>query len=215
MISSNSEEYVSNIGSGYLHPISSLCETLNSFNLTGSNEVQASVMEHSYSAAIIILAVLLVESITNEAQVNQNAKLLKPIDYIRETYPSSDFGDILTEVFVVRDVIAHSHIWIAQFYYDQTDMKLISTYLREGYGDKKYKEIVNSKERKTRKLGINVFPTKLSRKDVMIVLKTVTEFLLFHEKNHPKYVGISEKFVRYRGQMIRVIDLVGLMKQVG
>jgi hypothetical protein len=209
MTSSNSQEYISNIGSGYLHPISRLLETLNRLNPTDPNEVQSSVIEHSYSAAIIILAVLLVESTTNLFQSIQTGKPLRPVEYVKKTYPSSGFDEILTEIFVVRDVIAHGHIWKAQFYHDeQADMKLISADLQEGYGDKKFKIVLNQEERKTHKLGINLFPTKLCREDVMLVLKNITNFLLFLEEKDPRYRGISEQYVSYGGQIKRFIDLL-------
>jgi hypothetical protein len=205
-----SSGYVSVIGINYLHPLSSLLESLESLNPKGPNEVQASPLENGYSVAIIVLAVLLLESAINRTQYVRGEKPpKKPVNFVRATYPTSAFGDKLEELFVVRDVIVHNHLWEAQITWDeQMTMGLVSANREEGYGDKKFDKVLNPAERKTRQLGLNLFPTRICRTDAVLVLKNVVEFLLFLENGDRRYIYISPQPVKFKGNMVNFTDLV-------
>jgi hypothetical protein len=194
------EEYVSIIGMSYLHPISNLLETLDSFNPGGPNELQASSLENGYSASIIILTALLVESAISRTQyIRGDNAPQKPVKFVRVVYPDSGFAETIEELFVVRDVIAHSHLWEAQFQWDEiSGIKLVSTpLLRDGYGDEKFRRVIDVSSRTTRKLGVNVFPTRISRTDAVIILKTAVDFLLFLENEDRRYIYISPQCVKF------------------
>jgi hypothetical protein len=210
MVQQEPEGYVSIIGFSYLNPIARLLETLESFDSKGPNPVQVSIVENGYSAAIIILTVLLVESAIARTQyvLSENPPK-KPLEFVRKTYSSSSFVDKLEELFVVRDVIAHNHVWEAQFIWDdQSGMKLISATLKEGYGDKKYAKVLDPRIRKTRRLGINLFPTRICREDATTVLKNAVEFLMFLENLDRRYVYISPQYVKFRGVHKPFVELV-------
>ena len=90
------QEYVSIIGLSYLRPITKLLEELESFGPKGPNEVQASPTENGYSASVIILTVLLVESAIARTQYIRGDKpAKKPLDFVRAAYPNSGFVDLL------------------------------------------------------------------------------------------------------------------------
>ncbi len=205
-----SSDYVSVIGINYLYPIASLLATMDSLDPTGPNEVQASPYENGYSVAIIVLAVLLLESAINRTQYVRGEKPpKKPVNFVHSTYPSSAFGDILEELFVVRDVIAHNHLWEAQVTWnEQMGMQLASTARQEGYGDKKFDKVLDSKERKTRLLGVNLFPTRICRADAVLVLRNVVEFLLFLEREDRRYFYISPQIVKFKGDVRLFVELV-------
>ena len=205
-----SSGYVSVIGTNYLHPISSLLESLELLDPKGPNEVQASPLENGYSVAITVLTVLLLESAINRTQYIRGEKPpKKPVNFVRATYPVSTFGDILEELFVVRDVIVHSHLWEAEITWDeQMRMRLISAEREEGYGDKKFDKVINPAERKTRQLGINLFPTRICRTDAVVVLKNAVEFLLFLENEDRRYIYISPQPVKFKRNMVNFVDLI-------
>ncbi len=210
MVQQQPEGYISIIGFSYLSPIVRLLETLESLDSKGPNPVQASPLENGYSTAIIILTMLLVESAIARTQYVLGEKPpKKALEFVRKTFVSSDFVDQLEELFVVRDVIAHNHVWEAEFIWDdQFGMKLISAALEKGYGDKKYAKVFDSATRKTRRLGINLFPTRICREDAIAVLKNAVEFLRFLERLDRRYVYISPQQVNFRGRPRPFVDLV-------
>jgi hypothetical protein len=210
MISNDTEGYLSIIGMSYLHPITSLLEILEDSNPRGPNEVQASPYENGYSAAIIVLTVLLLESVLSRTQYMRGDKPpKKPLDFIRTVYPTSGFADTIEELFVVRDVIVHNHVWEAQFRWDETvGMKFISAQLAGGYGDAKHKKVLEPSNRLTRLLGINLFPTRICRDDAVIVLKSAVELLLFLESEDRNFCYISPQPVKYKASIIQFSDLI-------
>ncbi len=210
MVEQEPQEYVSIIGSNYLRPITTLLEILESLDSKGPNEVQASAVENGYSAAIIILMVLLVESAVARAQYIRHETPPKgPLDFVRAIYPDSGFVDKLEELFVVRDAIAHNHVWETKFSWDdEVGMKLISAGLKKGYGDRKFRKVHDKSARKTAQLGINLFPTRICRQDARVVLKNAVEFLMFLENQDRRYVYISPQYVKFRGSFIPFVELV-------
>src|SRR4030066_1748971 len=115
MLPTPPEGYISVIGTSYLHPITTLLDALDSHNPKGPNDVQSSTFENGYSASIIVLTVLLIESAISRTQyIMGNKTPKKPIDFVRETYPTSGFPDKLEELFVTRDAIVHNHLWEEQ-----------------------------------------------------------------------------------------------------
>src|SRR3989344_848989 len=104
------EDYVSVIGTSYLFPIASLLDALLDLDPSGANEVQTSSKENGYSVAIIVLAVLMVESFVNRAQYlsPQAPRSHNPFEFVRFRYPHSEWADKVRELSVVRDVIAHN-----------------------------------------------------------------------------------------------------------
>ena len=211
MLPTKPEGYVSIIGMRLLNPIIILVETLNSLDPKGPNEVQASEFENGYSASIIILSVLLIESFTNRAQdVRGDKKLLSPLSFVKDIYSSSGFLEQLEELFVLRDAIAHNHIWDAEFYWDEKlAMKLVSAEPRDEYsGDSKFKKVRDLESRTTRILKLNLFPTRICRSDAVIVLKKTVEFLLFLERQNNNYVYLSPQIVKYKGNIVKFIDVV-------
>jgi hypothetical protein len=202
--------YVSVIGTGFLHPIISLLEALDANNPIGPNEVHASDLENGYSVAIIVLSVLLVESAINRTHyILGNKPIKNPVLFVKHHFPMFDAPEKLEELFVVRDVIAHNHIWEAQFYWDEKiGMKLISAKLHEEFGDRKYKRVINIDNRSTKVLNINLFPTRICRKDCIVVLKNTVEFLLFLEKQDRNYIYLSPQYVNYKGDYVNFVQIV-------
>ena len=133
--------------------------------------------------------------------------------FFKNTFPESRLSDKLKELFVVWDVIAHNHIWKAKIKYDQNySLKLVSASLLEDYGDPKFRSTIDTKEKKSKLLRINLFPTRICWSDVVIVLKTALEIMLFLEAKDRRYVYVSEEYVEFNNGTIQFLDLVNDLK---
>ncbi|HCR35953.1 hypothetical protein A2130_00315 [Candidatus Woesebacteria bacterium GWC2_33_12] len=153
---------------------------------------QLSVHENTYSTSAIVLSVLGIEAYRNRIYYLEKKKVGKSVPSDISTmfakkdsnFPKQYFEDILSEVFVIRDVIVHNHIYeVVVVSDDNWDMVSHRQKLLEGYGDnQKYHNFVNNRTRKTKNLGLNVQPGKIGFEDLFKVLIVLDLF-----------VGISTK----------------------
>jgi len=153
---------------------------------------QVSVHENTYATSAIVLTVLGIEAYRNRIYylekkgVNRNvAHDLSSVFLSKDSsFPVQDFEAIFNEVFVIRDVIVHNHIYEIEVVSDENwDMLSHRQKLLEGYGDdQKFRNFVNNRIRKTKNLGLNVQPGKIGFEDLFKVL------IIFDT-----FVGISTK----------------------
>jgi len=144
---------------------------------------QVSISEYTNSTAGILLSVIALESYRNLLCYHQH----KPIQKHDVTTDLCDlllqnnqpdlyekFHELLDELFIVRDVIAHNHMFLLDVAHD-TDWQMTkyAAQLLEGYGDKKYNKVVNEESRTTRRLGLNVQPLLMSFEDLFKVLLVI------------------------------------------
>ena len=201
--------YLSIIGYSYLNPLGVLLEKLFSLDQRDPNEVQTSPLENGYSVSLIILTVLMVESLVRRVQFFvEKGKTRSSLQFIRNNFSEYENIDDIEELFVVRDVIAHNHVWGCQIIWEKHgDMKFGSIDDRIG-GDDKFDRVIDTKKRKTRSLGINLFPTRINREDVIIVLKEVLDFLLYIENKDRNYVYITPQFLLIDNTPVSFVDYV-------
>lgn len=211
--------YVSVLSTNYFLPITTLLEKLEVLELHPPNEVKASDPDNGYSVSLIVLSVLLIESAIGRTQYVMGeqpvkGKLRAPVNVVRSEFPDSGFCEKIEELFVVRDVIVHNHIWEASFEWDdQVGMKFVSSPTkRDGYGDPKFDRVVDFAERKTRLLRINLFPTRIHRSDAIIVLQNTVEFLKFLENKNNNYIYMSHLNVKFNGKLERFVELIANLK---
>lgn len=159
------------------------------------------VSENTYATAGIVLTVLGIEAYRNRIYYLEKKKakrnVAEDLSGIIEkkvkgnsnlpTFPKQKFQDILTEVFVARDVIVHNHIYEVEVFRGK-DYEMLGhrQKLLPGYGDKKLANSVNSRTRKTKLLKFNVQPGKIGFEDLYTLLAF---FDLF--------VGICQKVLGY------------------
>lgn len=118
MLPTKPEGYVSIVASNFVFPIVSLFESLDSLGTHAPNEVQTSPLENGYSLAIITLTVLLIESAISRTQYMMKiTPPQKAIGFIKQNFP--DFSPEVEELFVIRDTIAHNHVWEANVFWDE------------------------------------------------------------------------------------------------
>jgi hypothetical protein len=203
MLPTKPEGYVSIIESNFLSLIVSLFGSLDTVGKHAPNEVQASPLENGYSLGIITLTVFLVESAVSRTQYMM--KIVPPqraLAFIKKEF-SSDLFEKVEELFVLRDAIAHNHVWEANIYWDENgELKLVDAQRVKGYGDSKFEKVVDINSRKTKLLGLNIFPNRICRSDAVLVLTTAFEFLSAVEKKSHNYFSLAPLLVKYKGAVI-------------
>jgi len=209
------DSLVTIIGSSYFEPISTLLEKLNRNTKNSPNEVQASHLENGYAASICLLAVVCLESYVMRVRYVNNATQ-KEIDkasvpkYIKTLYSDFSYENELIEIHILRDLIAHNHLWEINFLWDQeVDMNLDSIN-RRSKGDKKYEQYVDTNNNTTKTLKLNVNPIKVCKDDAIIVLQTMWKTLLFLEDKNRNQCYVSHLSVRHEGKSQKFGEIVGL-----
>ena len=202
-----SESYVSIVGDSYLLPIADLSETLFSHASLSQNEVQASSWENGYSASLCILTIAWFESYTILARylnwTSGHTTIKQPVSFLKALYPDLPIFDELVEIFVLRDTLIHNHLWMIQFSSDESvGMKLHEADKDAFSGDKKYAQYVDTVTRKTKKLGLNVVPTKVCNTDFKIVLKMIWHGFLFIQEKDPSRFGITNGSIKFKNKFL-------------
>lgn len=166
-------DYYSVLGDSLIEPIVVLVDKATSTRLAGPNQVQASVIENGYSSAIILLLVVMLEGMTNYVNLHNSGfepfknkySAVSALKY----YTKNILNNEIDELFVIRDVIAHNHIWETRVSSNDRMIHVKEPILRDEYGDRKFTENVDFITRTTKKLELNVFTTRINWKDVEIV----------------------------------------------
>ena len=207
------DSLVSIIGSSYSQPIADLIDRWFSKIRPKSNSVQSGYHEHGYAASVTLLLVAMLESYIVRVRYIQRSKIKKNIrsalDLLLYLYPHLPNRKALTDVYVLRDTIFHNHLWEIEYSFGGSpDLVLHSAVKDPAFGDSKYTDRVNPDTRRTKALGLSVVPTRVDRRDVHKVFKTVWKILLFLEKKDMNQCYVSIMHVRFRGKMILFSDLL-------
>jgi len=195
--------YVSLLFASLLQPIVDLFDLMEQKGPKGPNEVQASRAENGYAASIAILTALVIESVCNRVRyVRGDAGRKGAVQTLRELQ-GGGLADDVEELFVLRDVIAHNHVWEATIADDDTKgLVLVSATKRPGYGDDKFDRTVDLKTRQTRRLHLDVFPNRIHRQTAVVALQKCVEVLRFLENSDIKFVGGTDPHVIWRSQPV-------------
>jgi hypothetical protein len=149
--------------------------------------------ENGHAIAVVILGVLALESAINRAglvhydrQLDTHGKLESALGYLKTKLDAHECADwdcpmklldtkALFDVFVVRDVIAHNHLWSGEFVEDASGNWNAEREPQPepGFGDVKYRQYVDLATGLTKNLALNVVPTRVWRKDAYLVLQTL------------------------------------------
>jgi hypothetical protein len=110
--------------------------------------------------------------------------------YLLGKEPSEPLALWIREVFVLRDVIAHNHLWELTARSDIMSYgKVVAASLSELSGDRKYRQAVDSGKDVTRSLELHVIPTRVDRTDVLKVFNVVWDTLHFLRAPHDEFVA--------------------------
>jgi hypothetical protein len=195
----NEEGYVSVVGQALIQPMFDLVEKLESQPPVPPNEVRTAQRENGYSLAIIVLSVILFESALNRTAYVRSENRSGP-DYFADISDDKNTAAEVEEIVVARNVIAHNHLWEAKTTWDEeTDLTFAEPpVLREGYARVRYLKVTDQNTRKSKILGINMFPARIWRRDAYIALKTIAKGLKALESMDRRYFYLSPNHFRFQ-----------------
>ncbi len=214
------------IGGAYFQPIADMMDRLRSWAAPGQgSEFKVAPFENGYAASICILAVVAFESFlmrvsyfkqpakTQEkpGKTTKTDKWSKPaaLKTFEEIYPKYPKLGEVKEAFAVRDLLAHNHIWEIDYYWKNDDSPQLLQALRKLGGDSKYMKVVDPGDpRFTRRLRLNVVPTRVDRRDAAKVLITVWEALEYIENDDRAACPVSESHVRRANKSVEFAMLL-------
>jgi hypothetical protein len=213
MITPPDDKLVSIVGESYFQPIAILLNELISLPEPAANDVKTSYYENGFACAVCLLAVVCFESYTMRLRFfNRSARAAakRCLDFLRDLYPQFPNIEQVTEVFVLRDIIAHNHLWEIGFSWGELGepMTLQSAVKDAISGDNKYALHVDAQTHKTNILHLNAVPLKIDRSDVSKVLKVVWNALLFLESQDRGQCPVSHVTVVYGGKFRRFREVV-------
>lgn len=197
-------EYVTAVFIHFLQPIADLCDRLLQLRSDEPNEVQTSPRENGYAISIIALAAFLLEGACGRARYvsGLDEKRSSAVRTLRH-FGASDLADKVEEIFVVRDAIAHAHLWKAKVFWTENDLRFAEPPVRlPSYGDPKFQRVVDLGSRTTRRLKLDVFPSRIHRRTAIIVLKECVEALRWLESNDRRFVYLTPQHVRAGGKLV-------------
>jgi hypothetical protein len=202
-------EYVSLLFASLLQPIVDLFDLMEQKEPKGPNEVQASRAENGYAASIAILAALVIESACNRVRyVRGDVDRKGAVQTLRELQ-AAGLADDVEEIFVLRDVIAHNHMWEATIADDDVKgLVVVSATKRPGYGDDKFDRVVDLATRRTRRLHLDVFPNRIHRQTAIVALEKCVEVLRFLENSDSSFVGSTDPHVIWRSRPVAFFEWV-------
>ncbi len=208
-------EIVTIIGSSYFEAISALLERLDKHEKGSSSGFQVGYYESGFAASICILSVVALESYVMRTRYINNAvgsdlnRLAVP-EYLKGIYPDFPLHEETTEIFVVRDLLAHNHLWEMQLELEEGVGMKEKDSTRKSSGDKKFLGCVDRGSGKTRCFGLNVVPIKVGAEDARISLKIMWRVLLFLEAKNRNQCYVSHLHVIHKGRQFKMGELVGL-----
>lgn len=216
MITPPDDKFVSIVGEHYFQPIATLLNELISRPEPAANDVKTSYHENGFACAVCLLVVVCLESYSMRLRFfNRSAPAAEKrncLEFLRDLYPEFPTIEQVTETFVLRDIIAHNHLWEIGFSWGELSepMTLQSAAKDAISGDNKYAHHVDAQTRKTKILHLNAVPLKIDRSDVLKVLKVVWNALLFLESQDRGQCPISHVIVKYGGEFRRFGEVVRL-----
>ncbi|MFI5295938.1 MAG: hypothetical protein ACHQ0Y_13060 [Thermodesulfovibrionales bacterium] len=145
----------------------------------------------------------------NKATQAQIDKTSVP-EYLAKLYPDFPLMEEVREIFILRDLIAHNHLWEIYFLWDDEKGIMPQSINRQSSGDKKYRNSVDSSNNKTKKLGLNISPIKIDASDVTKVLHTMWKTMIFLEKKNRSQCYISHLIVKHTGKRMKFGEVIGL-----
>ena len=212
-----SESFVTIIGSAYFESISALIERLQKYGSIRPIDVEPDYYTRSYSISICLLAVVCLESyvmrarFVNHASQNEIDKM--PVsDYLKTIYPDLPYENEITEIHILRDIIAHNHLWEIEYSWDDENGRIPQYINKLSSGDKKYKnaKYVDEQANKTKALGLNVNPMKIDQSDADKVLHTMWKILLFLEGKDRFICYVSHLNVIHHNKLQKFGEVIGL-----
>ena len=210
--------YLSVFGASIMQPIVTLWEELSQRKVATPTEVQTNMFENGLSISIIVLTMSMVESYLNRArhimtlrESHTPPENREPIlSFFENNFPSVELTKKLSELYAIRDVILHNHIWDALIKDDGNGLKFAEppTLVKSLYGDNKFRRILDEKTLCSKTLGLNLFPTKIWREDAKKVIQVAYEILYHVQSVDTSYCVVSWMLVKFMNKNMKFSEFI-------
>ena len=216
------KDFITVVGSSYYEPIADLIDRLLARSRSGSTPVNIGHRENGYCCSIVLLLVVTLESYVTRVNFLQRQKGRKGKrklkgasvpDYLASLRKKFSLKKSLTEVFVLRDLLAHNHLWTQTVSQHKTHYLILrDAVLDPEFGDYKYSVSVNQKTRRTKVLGLNVVPTKVGLSEVVKVFGVIWRVLSFLQRSKLLEPAAFRGSVRFQGKTQEFWELRHVVK---
>lgn len=176
-MSTGTTEFVSILAGNYMQPLGVLVERLVAKPRQGLPGIKANEHETDWAISAILIAVVMFEGWLMRVRYDLGAttpndpdKALSFYNTLRQPHSLPD----VTEAFVMRDIVAHNHLWSVTFSWDDSGHQLVDSNKMTG-GDGKYRQVVDPATGLTRGNQFHVNPKLIDRSDVRKVLQIILD----------------------------------------
>lgn len=178
------KEIISIIGSSCFTPIAELVDHwVASGPTVRRDSVGTQFYADGYAVAIIVLLVAALESFVARdrhfSKKQPSEKHVAVPEYMKEIYRYRGYKR-LSELFVVRDSIIHSHVWLIKYALPKRGgRRFISATRKDWSGNSRLKQRLNPKTYRTKLLRFNAIPSRIDATDAVKAFKIVFAALRF------------------------------------
>jgi hypothetical protein len=209
------DSLVTIVGSSYFEPLSVLLEKLEKHDNGSASAVQSGYYVNGFASSICILAVVCLESYVmrvryiNKAGQKEIDKTSVPV-YLKKLYQDFPFEDELFEIHILRDVLAHNHLWEVSHSRDDEGRMIIDSIEKRSSGDNKYQQYVDPVANVTKNLKLNISPIRVGNSEAISVVKAMWNILIFLEKKNRNQCYISHLSAIHKGKNTKFGEIIGL-----
>jgi hypothetical protein len=210
MATEDDRKFISIIGSSHFHAIAALVDDLRRLAFGSPTEITVPGVENGLSVAVCVLSVIAFESFMVRAWhiKGRTGQARNGLDAFEKLYPEYEHSQLVVEAFVVRDLIAHNHLWELSYTWTEDDPIVLLEALRLAGGDQKYLDVVDTVSRRTRALRLHVLPTRIDRYDAARVLDAIWSALEYCDSENHSACPVKDSFIRIADRSIRFRDFV-------
>jgi hypothetical protein len=204
-------DIVTIIGPSYFQPITDLVARMIAEKRPRPDPSGSGFRENGYAVSISILLVALLESFVARLRFCRNDELpgaMNIPDLLLHMFPDLPNHGELMEVFLVRNIILHNHIWnIDVRNSPESAPTLKSPHDLKTQTNKNYIELVDQVARKTKLMKLNASPVSIDRGDVYKIFKTVWDTLMFMNHKDFTVCPLSNDQVAFNKRRMRFSEI--------
>lgn len=195
------------VGSSYYQPIGDLVDKLAATAINRAVESKVGHLENGYAAACVVLLVALLESFTSRVRFKRSSEVKgTPAipDMLVSLFPTLPTRDVINEVFLLRNIVVHNHLWHLDVSDDQQpDPRTIAMPRDLGFSvNKSYDTLVDTDSRRTVNLRLSAVPTWVGVSDVRSVFETVWRTLEHMHQINYDHTPLAGRRIRFRGKLV-------------
>ena len=198
------KDTVSIIGNSYFQPISDLIDKLLGAASRRHDRTQPTHLENGYAAAVCVLLVALLESYAARIRFKRKAEIVGTPDIpklLATLFPKLPTIDALPEVFLLRNILVHNHVWHLDHPPEGEAKSTIATPRDLGFSLKKnYDDLVDGTRRRTVLLHLTAVPTEAGLEEVRAVFRTIWATLEHMSDIDHDHTPLAGKTVGFRGK---------------